>query len=119
MYECKHVDERFVDVAAARGAAEREMAVSAGQLFTVLEDGPSWSKWVPVIRHAEWTSPKPFTQGTMRTVKLMGGIRVDSVSTVPARRGEETRGRSEFRAMTSCRARSRLGSVRSSGEKLW
>jgi hypothetical protein len=41
MYECKHVDERFVDFAAASGAAEREIAVSAGQLFAVLEDGPS------------------------------------------------------------------------------
>jgi len=56
------------------------MDVSAGQRFAVLEDGPSSSKWVPVIRHAEWTSPKRLAQGTARTVTLMGGIRLDEVS---------------------------------------
>jgi hypothetical protein len=71
------VDERLVETAEARGTAEREMAVSAEQLFATLEDGPSWSKWVPVIREVTWTSPKPFTKGTTRTVKLMGGITLD------------------------------------------
>ena len=42
------VDEDFVQTAKARAVAEREMAVSAEQLFAALEDGPSWSKWVPV-----------------------------------------------------------------------
>jgi hypothetical protein len=53
------------------------MAVSAEQLFATLVDGPSWSKWVPVIREVIWTNPKPFGKGTTRTVKLVGGIRVD------------------------------------------
>lgn len=73
------VDERLVETAQARGSAEREMAVSAEQLFATLEDGPSWSKWVPVIREVTWTSPKPFAKGTTRTVRLVGGIKLDEV----------------------------------------
>jgi hypothetical protein len=71
------VDERLVETARARSTAEREMAVSAEQLFATLEDGPSWSKWVPVIREATWTSPMPFGVGTTRTVIVAGGIRND------------------------------------------
>ena len=54
------VDEEFVHTAKARAVAEREMAVSAEQLFATLEDRPSWSKWVP-LSEVTWTSPKPFT----------------------------------------------------------
>ncbi|HET6736939.1 SRPBCC family protein [Mycobacterium sp.] len=71
------VDERLVETAEARSTAERQMAVSAEQLFATLEDGPSYSKWVPVIREVTWTSPMPFTIGTTRTVMLVGGIRTD------------------------------------------
>jgi hypothetical protein len=73
------VDEEFVRIAKARAVAEREMAVSAEQVFATLEDGPSWSKWVPVIREVTWTSPKPFATGTARTVALLGGISVDEL----------------------------------------
>jgi hypothetical protein len=65
------VDEEFVGTAKARAVAERETAVSAEQLFATLEDGPSWSKWVPLIREVTWTSPKPFAIGTTRTVKFL------------------------------------------------
>ena len=64
------VDERFVHDARVRAVAEREMAVSAQQLFAVLEDGPSWSKWVPLIREVDWTSPRPFAKGTTRIAQL-------------------------------------------------
>lgn len=73
------VDEQLVRGAKALPVAEREMAVSAETLFATLADGPSWSKWVPVIREVSWTSPKPFRVGTTRTVTLTGGIKVDEV----------------------------------------
>jgi Polyketide cyclase / dehydrase and lipid transport len=73
------VDGEFVHIAKARAVAAREMAVSAEQVFATLEDGPSWSKWVPVIREVTWTSPKPFATGTTRTVALLGGISVDEL----------------------------------------
>lgn len=73
------VDEQHVNTAKARGTAEREMAVSATQLFATLEHGPSWSKWVPVIRNVRWTSPQPFGKGTTRTVDLVHGVRMEEV----------------------------------------
>jgi hypothetical protein len=73
------VDEEFVHTAKARAVGEREMAVSAEHVFATLEDGPSWSKWVPVIREVTWTSPKPFATGTTRTVSLLGGMSVDEL----------------------------------------
>ncbi len=73
------VDEESVGRAKARAVAEREMAVSAKQRFATLEDGPSWSKWVPVIREVTWTSPKPFATGATRTVRLLGGMSVDEL----------------------------------------
>ena len=73
------VDEHLLETAKARAIAEREMAVSAEQLFATLEDGPSWIKWTGVIREVTWTSPKPFAKGTTRTVKLAGGINLDEV----------------------------------------
>ena len=73
------VEQELVSTARARGTAEREMAVSAEQLFATLADGPSYSKWVPAIRRVTWTSAKPFGTGTTRTVSLVGGARVDEV----------------------------------------
>jgi hypothetical protein len=73
------VDEHLVETARARGTAEREMRVSAEQLFATLEDGPSWSKWTPMVRDVTWTSPRPLAKGATRTVKLVGGNRFDEV----------------------------------------
>jgi len=73
------VDEELVATAKALGIAQREMAVSAEQLFATLEDGPSYGKWVPAIREVTWTSSKPFGKGTTRTVNLVGGATVDEV----------------------------------------
>ena len=73
------VEQDLVVNAEARGIAQREMAVSAEQLFATLEDGRSYSRWVPAIRRVTWTSSKPFGTGTTRTVRLAGGARVDEV----------------------------------------
>jgi hypothetical protein len=73
------VDEHLVETGRGRAIAEREMAVSATQLFATLEDGPSWTKWTGAIREVIWTSPKPFIIGTTRTLKLGGGITLDEV----------------------------------------
>jgi ribosome-associated toxin RatA of RatAB toxin-antitoxin module len=73
------VEQALVSTAKARGIAERDMAVSAEQLFATLENGPSYSKWVPAIGQVTWTSAKPFSAGATRTVNLVGGARVDEV----------------------------------------
>jgi hypothetical protein len=73
------VDEQLVNTAKARGIAEREMAVSAEQLYATFEDARTWPQWVPGMREASWTSPKPFGKGTTRTVEMAGGIRIDEL----------------------------------------
>jgi ribosome-associated toxin RatA of RatAB toxin-antitoxin module len=73
------VDENLPETARAVGVTEREMAVSAEQLFAAFEDEAWWPKWVPGMREATWTSPKPFAKGTTRTVKMVGGHRIDEV----------------------------------------
>lgn len=72
-------DESLLETAKARAVAEREMAVSAAQLFATLEDGSAWTKVTPIIREVAWTSPKPFAIGTTRSVTFAGGIKIDEV----------------------------------------
>ena len=79
MIQLEAADEDFLARATARSVAEREMAVSAEQLFSTLEHADSWSQFFPVIRHVEWTSPKPFGKGTTRTVTLVGGVKLEEV----------------------------------------
>lgn len=79
MVECKVVSESFMQTARAKGSAVRRMNVNARQLFACFEDGESWGQWVPVIKHVQWTSPRPFTVGTTRTVTLSLGIKLEEV----------------------------------------
>ncbi len=79
MYPLAAAGEDFLARATARSVAEREMAVSAEQLFSTLEDADSWGQFFPVIRRVEWTSPRPFGTGTTRTVTLVGGVKLDEV----------------------------------------
>lgn len=79
MYHCDQLTESDFETTTAAGSAEVEMGVSAEQVFAALEDGPSWIRWVPVIVDVKWTSDKPFTVGTTRTVYLSGRIQVDEV----------------------------------------
>lgn len=72
-------DKRLLETAKALAIAEREMAVSAEQLFATLEDGSSWTKVTGAIRDVTWTSPKPFAIGTTRKVTFAGDIRIDEV----------------------------------------
>ena len=45
-------------------------------LFAVLEDPASWPRWAPGIARVDWTSPRPYGQGTTRTVTFWGGTQV-------------------------------------------
>jgi uncharacterized protein YndB with AHSA1/START domain len=71
--------EKLLENGRAVGVVEREISVSAEQLFAAFEDDTWWPKWVPGMREATWTSPKPFAKGTTRTVKLENGTRLDEV----------------------------------------
>ena len=73
------VDENLLETARAASISERELAVSAERLFAAFEDETWWPKWVPGMRETTWTSPKPFGNGTTRTVTMVGGHRIDEV----------------------------------------
>jgi hypothetical protein len=79
MYPLEPAGEDLLRRAQAHSVAEREIPVPAEHLFAILEDGPTWSKFFPVIRKVEWTSPKPFGEGTTRTVTVVGGARLEEV----------------------------------------
>jgi hypothetical protein len=79
MHPLAPAGEDLLRRAQAHSVAEREIPVSAEHLFATLEEGPTWRKFFPVIRKVEWTSPKPFGEGTTRTVTGVGGVRLDEV----------------------------------------
>jgi ribosome-associated toxin RatA of RatAB toxin-antitoxin module len=79
MHQLEPAGEDLLARARASSVAESEISVAADRLFATLEDGASWCQFFPVIRHAEWTSPRPFRQGTTRTVTLVGGVKLEEV----------------------------------------
>lgn len=79
MYPLEPAGEDLLRRARAHSVAEREIPVPAEHLFAILEEGSTWCKFFPVIRKVEWTSPKPFGEGTTRTVTVVGGVRLDEV----------------------------------------
>ncbi len=79
MYPLDPAGEDLLRRAKAHSVAEREFPVPAEHLFGLLEEGPTWCNFFPVIRKVEWTSPKPFREGTTRTVTVIGGVLLDEV----------------------------------------
>lgn len=49
-----------------------EIDATPEQIFESFENANDWPKWVPPIKHVEWTSAKPFGVGTTRTVTMIG-----------------------------------------------
>jgi hypothetical protein len=79
MYPLEPAGDDLLRRAQAHSVAEREIPVSAEHLFSTLEEGATWCKFFPVIRKVEWTSPRPFGEGTTRLVTVVGGVRLDEV----------------------------------------
>lgn len=74
MYQCKKPGLEFCKTAPYCFKSNQVIAATPEQIFEVFEDPDAWPQWVPPIKHVEWTSPKPFGQGTTRTVTMKGGI---------------------------------------------
>ena len=73
-YECRKIDLDFFDRAPIRIRSEIELPCSPEELFALFEDADSWAEWVDVIKKVEWTSPRPFSVGTTRSVAMPGGM---------------------------------------------
>lgn len=55
---------RVTSVIEARCPSERIMETLRGDVV--------WTQWAPALKKVEWTSPKPYGQGSTRTVYLAG-----------------------------------------------
>lgn len=73
-YPCEAVEDTFVDTAPTRLINTVEVAATPQQVWAALEDAAAWPRWATVIKHVEWTSPRPFGVGTTRTVRMSGGM---------------------------------------------
>lgn len=52
----------------------QEVQAAPERIFEVFLDADSWTKWVPVIKRVEWTSPFPIEVGSTRTVTMTSGF---------------------------------------------
>lgn len=73
-YPCEPVTASFPDSAPIRMVASVDIAATAVEVWTALEDAAAWPRWVRVIKDVEWTSPRPFGVGTTRTVRMSGDM---------------------------------------------
>lgn len=73
---CEPTDITIFEEAPVRFDFSRELPVSPDTLFEIFEDPKSWPKWATGIGSVEWTSPKPYGEGTTRTVRFWGGAEV-------------------------------------------
>lgn len=69
-YPCRPLDESFLNNPPAFFYNEVELPASSTSVFQILADEKAWPQWFDEIREVVWTSPKPFTVGTTRTVTL-------------------------------------------------
>lgn len=72
-YPCERVGLDFVDSARYRFVSTVDLASTPKQLFEVLAEADSWSRWATAIADVTWTSPQPYGVGTTRTVTMRGG----------------------------------------------
>ena len=72
-YPCERVALDFVDTARHRFVSTVDLAITPEQLFEVLSEADSWSRWATAIADVTWTGPEPYGVGTARTVTMRGG----------------------------------------------
>jgi carbon monoxide dehydrogenase subunit G len=72
-YPCERVDLDFVDTARYRFVSTVDLAITPEELFEVLSEADSWSRWATALADVKWTSPEPYGLGTTRTVTMRGG----------------------------------------------
>lgn len=76
-YEYTEFSESFYETAPFRVVTKVSIKAPAAKVFSVLEDGDAWPRWIPAVKRVEWTSPQPFEVGTTRSVYMKTGQRID------------------------------------------
>lgn len=69
----KAIDESFFRNANLIATASMEANCPPERLMETLAGDVVWTQWAPALKKVEWTSPKPYGQGSKRTVHLAGG----------------------------------------------
>lgn len=69
----KAIDEHFFKTANLIASATMEAHCPPERLMETLAGDVVWTQWAPALKKVEWTSPKPYGQGSKRTVHLQGG----------------------------------------------
>ena len=64
----KSVGEDYLATAKQASATHR-FPFPAEMVWNALLDGDAWTQWLPITK-VTWTSPKPFSSGTTRTVEV-------------------------------------------------
>ena len=74
LIECERVGLDYFDSAPVRHVASETIKATPEEIFAVLLDGESWTKFVWAIEDVVWTSGFPLEVGSTRSVYMKGGI---------------------------------------------
>jgi len=67
-------DENFIHQASRRVGLSVDVARPATAVWDDLTVDDPMSSYCRIISRIDWTSPRPFTAGTTRTVRVLGGL---------------------------------------------
>lgn len=73
-FDCTPVGLDFLNQTKNVFRSEVVVKATPDQIFDVFEDAHAWTVWAGPIQNVEWTSPKPFSVGTTRTVSMAGNL---------------------------------------------
>lgn len=74
-FDATPVGAEFLDSAPLRLSETFEIGKPAADVWAeLIEDNPL--RWCRILRGIEWTSPRPFGEGTTRTARALGGALV-------------------------------------------
>lgn len=75
-HSLRHVDDTFLETAPIVVHAEVDLDASPEAVWRVLESDRMWS-WFPGIDRLAWVSPRPLTQGCIRTLRVARLLEVE------------------------------------------
>ena len=73
-FSCEKVGLEFFESAPTLHTARVEIKATPDEVFAVLLDAESWTKWAMPITKVDWTSGFPIEVGSTRTVHMKGDM---------------------------------------------
>ena len=73
-FDLAATDETFIHQASRRVGLSVEVARPAHDVWESLTADDPMSSYCRITSRIDWTSPRPFTTGTTRTVRVLGGL---------------------------------------------